>query len=109
VRARFSAFALGLLPFVRATEAKSRATIVRIDPRTRYKRLMLLDAAPDPVHPRVLFAVDVLHAGSDASFLELSTFAREQGRWVYESGVARRKRYGIDPVSLDIPTFEASV
>lgn len=107
VRARFSAFSLGLLPFVRATESASRPRIDALDPRTRYKRLEILDADVSAGTPRVLFSVDVLHRGADASFVELSSFAVEQGRLVYLIGLTQKKKLGTSLAPLAIPDFEA--
>jgi SEC-C motif-containing protein len=102
VRARFSAFALGHLPFVNATESASRPRIEKLDPRVRYKALSILDA--DLPGLRVLFAVDVLARGEDASFVELSSFAVE-GRLVYVAGTMRKKKLG-QALALTIADFE---
>jgi SEC-C motif-containing protein len=91
VRARYAAFVLGELPFVRATESRDRPQIRALDPRVRYKGLTLLDA--DLAGQRVLFAVDVLARGVDASFVELSSFAVEE-RLVYVAGILLRKKLG---------------
>lgn len=107
VRARFSAFALGLLPFARATESSARPKLSAFDPRTRYKRLELLDADLDARDPRVLFAVDVFSRGADVSFVELSSFAIEDGRLVYVTGLTGRKREGERLAPLSIAEFEA--
>ena len=109
VRARFSAFALGLLPFVRETESSDRPRIEALDPRTRYKRLELLDADLDPAAPRVLFAVDVLSRGADVSFVELSSFGIERGRLVYLTGITGRKKAGERLAPLTIADFEARI
>jgi SEC-C motif-containing protein len=102
VRARFSAFALGHVAFVRATESRDRPILDRLDPRVRYKRLTLLDA--DRPGLRVLFAVDVLARGEDASFVELSSFAIED-RLVYVAGITRKKKLG-EPLALTIADHE---
>lgn len=107
VRARFSAFQLALLPFARATESSSRPTLSAFDPRTRYKRLELLDL--DPKDLRVLFAVDVFTRGADVSFVELSSFSVEDGRLVYVTGLTGRKREGDRLAPLSIADFEARV
>lgn len=107
VRARFTAFQLGLLPFARVTESSSRPTLSAFDPRTRYKRLELLDADLDPKDPRVLFGVDVFSRGTDVSFVELSSFAIEDGRLVYVTGLTARKREGERLGPLSIQDFEA--
>lgn len=106
VRARFSAFSLALLPFLRATESKSRAPIGSLDPRTRYKRLTLLDADVSEGTPRVLFTVDVLSRGVDASFAELSSFTHEGGRLVYLVGITKKKKLGASFPSQTIADFE---
>lgn len=102
VRARYAAFALGHLAFVNATESASRPRIDRLDPRVRYKSLSILDA--DLPGLRVLFAVDVLARGADASFVELSSFAVEE-RLVYVAGTMRKKKLG-EPLTLTIEGFE---
>jgi len=105
VRARYAAFVLGDLPFVRATESRERPPIRSLDPRVRYKRLTLLDA--DLPALRVLFAVDVLARGVDASFVELSGFAVEE-RLVYVAGILLRKKLG-EPIARTIAEHEQLV
>lgn len=109
VRARFSAFALALLPFVRATESLDRPRIDALDPRTRYKQLEILDADLDPASPRVLFSVDVLSRGADVSFVELSSFVVENERLVYLTGITGRKKAGDRLAPLTIADFEARI
>lgn len=102
VRARFSAFALGHLAFVNATESRSRQRIEKLDPRVRYKALTILDA--DLPGLRVLFTVDVLARGADASFVELSSFAVEE-RLVYVDGIPRKKKLG-QALTLTIADYD---
>lgn len=102
VRARYAAFVLGDLPFVRATESHERPKVRALDPRVRYKGLTLLDA--DLPGRRVLFAVDVLARGVDASFVELSGFAVEE-RLVYVAGILLRKKLG-EPIARTIAEHE---
>lgn len=105
VRARFSAFALGHLSFVNATESRSRERIDELDPRVRYKALSILDA--DLPGLRVLFTVDVLARGADSSFVELSRFAVEE-RLVYVDGITRKKKLG-ERLALTIESYERAV
>ena len=92
VRARFAAYARGRTDFLartlhrdhadRALPARElRARLERAVARTRFRSLEILDAdGPDRdgVY-RVLFRVLAAHAGRDASFVELSSFAKDGG------------------------------
>jgi len=72
------------LPF-----AKVRAFLEKSTKSARYRGLEILDVdGPDERgESRVLFRVQMYKAGVDASFVELSSFAREEGKIRYVTGV----------------------
>jgi SEC-C motif-containing protein len=90
MRSRYSAFALGLAPYLRGTW--SRATRPRdldLDEGVRWRRLQIVDTArggPDDVEGVV--EVRAAHRSSEGAGVlhERSRFAREDGRWVYVDG-----------------------
>jgi SEC-C motif-containing protein len=93
VRARFSAFATGEVPYIvktlhgdHADRARPEAELVRDLRETcrvlRYMRLDILERGPG----RVRFRVKVFHKGQDVSFEELSEFAHDGVGWRYLRG-----------------------
>jgi SEC-C motif-containing protein len=97
MRSRYSAFARGLGPYLVKTLAaghEDRAlpeeTLARslssVREKQRFMSLRILDAFEEPDRAEVLFFACIFEKGKDRSFVELSTFAREDGAWRYESG-----------------------
>jgi len=93
MRSRFAAFALGDAEYLWRTLhpdhedcARDRATVLaalRDVARTlRFMRLTILDASGS----RVLFHAAVFDKGKDRSFVELSSFARDDAGWRYVAG-----------------------
>lgn len=98
MRARYSAFALGLGEFLHATLASAhpdRAEGEAIPPRVaelsragrtlKYMGVVVL--ASDQAANEALFLAKVFEKGRDRSFAELSTFVREEGTLRYASGL----------------------
>jgi SEC-C motif-containing protein len=90
MRSRYSAFALGLEPYLRSTW--SRTTCPRdldLDPETRWRRLQIVDTArggPDDDTGVVEFRAAFRSAEGAGVLHERSRFARTEGRWVYLDG-----------------------
>ena len=119
VRARYSAFSMGLYDYVLRTVHSSHAearrpsrevhaVLQKLGRTTRYKRLTIIDASPADADgvARVLFAVELMQSGRDGSFVELSSFAAEHGGWRYVAGITvHRAAMGVLPTS--IADFEA--
>lgn len=94
MRSRYSAFALGLGDYLlhtlssdhedrRAPREQLVTALSRAKDRQRFMGLTILRAEGD----RVLFFAKVFERGADRSFMELSTFVREDGAWRYASGL----------------------
>jgi SEC-C motif-containing protein len=96
MRSRYAAFALGLggyLVETLASDHPDRAepdlerALSRVRERQRFLGLRILFAEGD----EVLFAAKIFERGADRSFVELSTFIREdgheEGEWRYASGI----------------------
>jgi SEC-C motif-containing protein len=100
MRSRYSAFALGLAPYLVETLAATHPD--RDAPRDRLvrelaglkdvRRFMGLRVVGEwvgeggPDHGQVLFVARLFERGKNVGFAELSTFAREGGRWRYAEG-----------------------
>ena len=118
MRSRFSAFALGLGPYLVDTlatghpdRALPRETLERELSRVRvtqrFTGLWILHATRgEAERGQVLFHARVFEDGRDRSFVELSDFVREAGAWRYASGVmAAAKLFGDDLSSLTPAAF----
>lgn len=118
MRARYAAFARGEHRFLYRTlhpdhDDRARTERAFLDglakhaKRARYRSLRILDRdGPDADGiARVLFAVDVAVAGRDASFVELSSFARDTDGWRYVGGRTLSRRAVPDLDALRIATF----
>ena len=100
MRSRYSAFALGLAPYLLETLASGHPDLAA--PRDRVlrelaslrdvRRFMGLRVVGEwvgeggPDHGQVLFVARLFERGKNVGFAELSTFAREGGRWRYAEG-----------------------
>jgi len=67
----------------------------------KYMRLTILDAN----NTRVLFLARVFEKGKDRSFIELSSFARDDVGWRYLAGQSRDAGDVADPTTLTIASF----
>jgi SEC-C motif-containing protein len=96
MRSRFAAYARGDVEYLWRTlhsdhedRAAPREQFVRTAKHAcatyKYMRLRIVEACAD----EVLFRASVFEKGRDISFLELSTFARDDGAWRYLRGVMR--------------------
>ena len=94
MRSRYSAYALGLAPYIldttdpdgphaRADRAAWAADVLRFCEGTRFVGLEVLEASADGDAGRVRFRATLEQGGQDASFEEDSLFRRIEGRWVY--------------------------
>jgi SEC-C motif-containing protein len=93
MRSRYAAFALGLGRYLFDTlsaDHPDRAApnlereLARARERQRFLGLRILLTDAD----EVLFAAKIFERGHDRSFVELSTFVKENGAWRYASGIA---------------------
>jgi SEC-C motif-containing protein len=103
VRARYSAYALGLDDFImltthpesphyNANKERWRATIKAYILRSRFLRLKILSAEEDKVSYRAdIFSV---FAGEDNTVIEHCTFKQENGKWLYLDGVHETDKSG---------------
>jgi len=96
MRSRFAAYARGDVDYLWRTlhpDHEDRAAPKEPFLRTakhacatyKYMRLRILEAR----EAEVLFRASVFEKGRDLSFLELSTFATDDGEWRYRSGIMR--------------------
>ncbi|MGQ0505329.1 MAG: YchJ family protein [Myxococcaceae bacterium] len=119
VRARFSAFAVKELAFLRSTlhpshpdSSRAEVEVIRelrhATATHRYVRLHVLDASPEDGEgvARVLFHAKIFERGKDRSFVELSEFEREQGQWRYARGALRAASDFKSLPALRISEFE---
>lgn len=85
MRARYSAYALSLVDYIVQTTHSSRKldleAIQNFCATTQFVGLEILDTSEDTV----TFKAILKQGKIDTSFVETSTFVKENGRWVYES------------------------
>ena len=93
MRARYAAFARGDVDFLRSTlsmhhpdRASSAADWRRAREGVRYLGLEIFHARTAGNAGEVLFRARIFKGGVDRSFVELSRFVREEGRWTYREG-----------------------
>lgn len=97
MRSRYAAFALGEVDYLVATTHPSHpdgsaprdelaASLRRVTSSCKFPGLVVLDARAEGDDGQVLFRAKVFQKGRDASFTELSDFARDAGRWKYLAG-----------------------
>lgn len=93
MRSRYSAFALGIEPYLRTTwSAATRPREVDLDAAVRWRRLQIVDTArggPDDETGVVEFRAAFRSPDGAGVLHERSRFAREGGRWVYVDGDIR--------------------
>lgn len=120
VRARFSAFALGMPEYVWRTLHSAHedravphdqfvAQLGRSMGNAKYRRLRILDQSPPDAHgiSRVLFAADVQQLKRDLSFVEQSDFVEEDGELRYIVGQTRpRSELGHDDADMRLDHWE---
>jgi SEC-C motif-containing protein len=91
MRSRFSAFALGDAGYLlRSWHSSTRPARLDLDRRTRWTRLEILDTTDGgPFHTSgtVEFRAYYRERGGEQFLQENSTFAREDGAWVYVSAL----------------------
>ena len=90
MRSRYSAFALGLGPYLRATwAAATRPRDLELDDGLEWRRLQIVDTArggPADDEGVVEFRAAHRSAAGAGVLHERSRFTREAGRWVYVDG-----------------------
>lgn len=90
MRSRFSAFALGLEPYLRATWSRTtRPSTLEPDPGTVWRRLQIVDTIRGGEGDEagvVEFRASFRDAAGAGVLHERSRFVREAGRWVYLDG-----------------------
>jgi len=90
MRSRFSAFAIGDAEYLLATwHPSTRPTSLELDADTRWYRLDILDrVAGGPLDSAGVVEFEAFYRGKErGSQRERSSFVREQGRWLYVSGL----------------------
>jgi SEC-C motif domain protein len=119
MRSRYAAFSIGLGEYLVKTLASDhtdrslpREALVtglsRAHDRQRFLGLSILHACAEGDSGEVLFHARIFERGTDCSFVELSTFRREDGAWRYVSGVlVPASRLPKDLGALDKPAFLA--
>jgi SEC-C motif-containing protein len=98
MRSRYAAFARGEVDYLANTlcaEHPDRTETAAVDYRAareglRYLDLSILHTSMDGDVGEVLFYARIFESGQDRSFVELSGFVREEGKWKYASGVMVR-------------------
>jgi SEC-C motif-containing protein len=94
MRSRYSAFALGLGPYLVKTLASTHPDKKQaFEPRGKQKfvGLRILHTQEDAHLGEVLFYARIYSDGMETSFAELSHFVREDGGWRYSKGVLVEK------------------
>lgn len=93
MRSRYSAYVLGLEPYLLATwHSSTRPAQVEFDPKTRWLGLTVKSAAESGDTAVVEFVARYkLGGGSAVRMHEKSRFLREDGRWYYVDGEFRDK------------------
>ncbi len=92
MRSRFSAFALGLAPYLLTSwHPSTRPASLELDPDTEWRRLQVVDVVaggPDDADGVVEFRASFRNSVPGAAGLlhERSRFTRFDGRWVYLDG-----------------------
>jgi len=90
MRSRFSAFALGLAPYLLASwHPSSRPASLDLEPDTEWRRLQLIDVVaggPDDSEGVVEFRASYRSPAGAEVLHERSRFTRHDGRWVYLDG-----------------------
>ena len=117
MRSRYSAFVLGDTAYLYQTLHSSHddhprgpealaASITAHAKSIKYDGLKILDSRPPDAEgvAKVLFLARLRQRGRPASFVELSSFAREDGHWCYLFGTPVPAR-GLSLDGLDIERF----
>jgi len=90
MRSRFSAFALGLAPYLEATwHPSTRPAALDLDADITWRRLQIVDTvAGGPADVDGVVEFRASFRGPDGAGLlhERSRFVREDGRWFYRDG-----------------------
>lgn len=97
MRARYSAFALGLARFVmdtthpegssfEADRAQWERSILHFAGSTSFDGLEIVETSGNDREGHVTFKATLRQGEQDASFTERSRFLRESGAWLYHSG-----------------------
>ncbi len=103
MRSRYSAFALGLGPYLLRTlapehpdrarpEAEAILALSRAREGLRYLDLCILHASSEGDSGDVLFFAKIFERGTDRSFAELSSFRLASGAWRYVEGAHLPRR-----------------
>lgn len=91
MRSRYSAFVVRNAPYLRQTwSAKTRPATIDLDPNLQWTGLEIVrttDGTPFHTEGTVEFRAHYQSAGTPGTHQETSTFTRENGEWVYLSGV----------------------
>jgi SEC-C motif-containing protein len=95
MRSRYSAFALGEVDYLVSTLCKDHpdktedaaAGYRRARENSRFLDLCIMHTSIEGETGEVLFYARIFERGVDCSFVELSGFVKEDGRWRYASGL----------------------
>ena len=88
MRSRYSAYVLGLVPYLLDTwHARTRPATLVLDPATKWLGLEVrARGSVDAHHATVEFVARCRDAGRATRLHETSRFVREDGRWLYVDG-----------------------
>lgn len=98
MRSRFSAYALGKVDYLVATRCAARRGEEDRDELARYCRavrcvglkiISVEQGGPEDGEGIVTFQASLQAQGRRSLHIEMSTFAREEGRWVYVDGLVK--------------------
>ena len=93
MRSRYSAYVLGLAPYLlESWHASTRPKSLDLaeDRGYRWLGLEILHQERDPAHATVEFVARYRVAGRGHRLHEVSRFVREDGRWYYVDGTLRK-------------------
>lgn len=83
MRSRYSAYSLGLIDYILATTHPSlpvdRASVEQFYKNTRFEGLEILETTENTV----TFKATLFQGKHDISFIEKSTFIKEDSKWLY--------------------------
>jgi SEC-C motif domain protein len=98
MKSRYSAYALGLVDYIIATthpdnpsfhlpREQWKRQILEFCRNTRFEGLKILESNEGEKIATVTFTAYLKQNGKDATFTEKSDFEKQQGRWLYKTGV----------------------
>lgn len=100
MRSRYAAYALGLADYIIKTthptnphyssnKSTWRKEILLFSQETQFINLKILEWVDGAESADVTFRVELRQGNHDVSFTEKSHFVKEQGIWLYQSGIVQ--------------------